>query len=219
MNEKQYKKLSVKEFDATAEQFDGDNLSIYNMCRKDYPDILEELEKEPFQDMLNAGCGTGAVIALLKQMYPQKNYTGIDLSGKMVEVAKKKKLDKVVFVQGDCENLPFDKDSFDVITCSMSFHHYPNPDRFFKSCNRILKSGGRLIIRDITSSKMILWFMNYIEIPCMNKFFHKGDVHLYNEKELLLLCKNANMKLEKFEQRKGMRLHLVCRKMYLEEEK
>ncbi|MFA9466752.1 MAG: class I SAM-dependent methyltransferase [Velocimicrobium sp.] len=212
MNEKQYKKLSIKEFDAAAEKFDGDDLSIYNMCRKDYPDILEELEKEPFQDMLDAGCGTGAVIALLKQKYPKKNYTGIDLSGKMIEVAKKKKLDKVVFVQGDCENLPFDKASFDVITCSMSFHHYPNPDQFFTSCNRILKSGGRLVLRDGTASEIPLWLMNHIQIPCANKLFHKGDVHLYNKKELVLLCKNANMKLELFEQRPAMRLHAVCRK-------
>jgi len=213
MNEIQYKKLSVKEFDKVAEKFDGDDPSIYNLCRKDYPDILAELEKEHFQDMLDAGCGTGAVIALLKKKYPQKNYTGIDLSGKMIEVAKKKKLDKVIFVQGDCENLPFAKDSFDVITCSMSFHHYPNPDRFFQSCNKILKSEGRLILRDMTSSEMLLWFMNHIEIPCVNKLFHKGDVHLYNKKELMLLCKNANMKLELFEQRPGMRLHAVCRKL------
>lgn len=88
MNEIQYKKLSVKEFDKVAEKFDGDDPSIYNLCRKDYPDILAELEKEHFQDMLDAGCGTGAVIALLKKKYPEKNYTGIDLSGKMIEVAK-----------------------------------------------------------------------------------------------------------------------------------
>jgi len=213
MNEKQYKKLSVKEFDAAAEKFDGENPSIYNMCRKDYPDILAELEKEDFQEMLDAGCGTGAVIALLKKKYPKKNYTGIDLSEKMIEVAKKKNLDKVVFIQGDCEKLPFAKDSFDAITCSMSFHHYPNPDQFFQNCNRILKSGGRLILRDMTSSEILLWFMNHIEIPVMNKLFHKGDVHIYNKKELMLLCKNANMNLEIFEQRPGMRLHAVCRKL------
>lgn len=213
MNEIKYKELSVKEFDNAAEKFDGDDSGIYNMCRKDYPDILEELEKEPFQDMLDAGCGTGAVIALLKEKYPKKNYTGIDLSEKMIEVAKKKKLDNVVFVQGDCESLPFVNDSFDVITCSMSFHHYPNPERFFISCNKILRTDGRLIIRDVTSTKTILWFMNHIEIPCANKLFHKGDVHLYNKKELILLCKHANMNLELFEQRPGMRLHAVCRKL------
>ena len=65
-----------------------------------------------------------SIARLLKSKYPEKNYTGIDLSEKMIEVAKNKNLDNVIFVQGDCEKLPFANDSFDVITCSMSFHHY-----------------------------------------------------------------------------------------------
>ena len=117
----------------------------------------------------------------------------------MIKVAKQKKLDNVVFVQGDCENLPFTSDSFDVITCSMSFHHYPNPESFFKSCNRILRTGGRLIIRDMTAPEMMLCFMNHIKVPCMNKLFHKGDVHVYNKRELMRLCKNTYMKLDFFE--------------------
>ncbi|MFA9466905.1 MAG: class I SAM-dependent methyltransferase [Velocimicrobium sp.] len=117
-----------------------------------------------------------------------------------------------VLVYTKHENLPFASNSFDDITCSMSFHHYPNPESFFKSCNRILKTGGRLIIRDMTSSETMLWFINHIKIPCINKLFHKGDVHVYNKIELIKLCKNADMKLELFEKRPGMRLHAVCRK-------
>lgn len=212
MNGVEYKKLSVKEFDAVAKQFDGDDPSVYNMCRKDYPDILAELEKEEFHDMLDAGCGTGAVIALLQSKYPDRNYTGIDLSGKMIEVAKQKNLDHTTFINGDCENLPFDNASFDVITCSMSFHHYPNVDRFFQSCNRVLRPSGRLIIRDITGASSMLWLMNHIELPIINKVFHKGDVHIYSKNEVLELCNNADLKLELFEKRAGMRLHAVCRK-------
>lgn len=37
MNEQEYKKLSIKEFDAAAEKFDDNDPSVYNMCRKDYP--------------------------------------------------------------------------------------------------------------------------------------------------------------------------------------
>ena len=34
-----------------------DHAGLYEMCKKDYPDILEELEKESFIDLLDAGCG------------------------------------------------------------------------------------------------------------------------------------------------------------------
>ena len=30
------------------------------------------------------------------------------------------------FIVGDCENLPFEDESYDVIICTNSFHHYPN---------------------------------------------------------------------------------------------
>lgn len=42
MTSEKYKKLSLKEFDRAAEKFDDDDPSVYNMCRKDYPDILAE---------------------------------------------------------------------------------------------------------------------------------------------------------------------------------
>lgn len=207
-----YKELSVKEFDAAAEQFDEDNPSVYNMCRKDYPDILEELEKEEFQDLLDAGCGTGAVISLLKKAYPDRQYTGIDLSRKMIGVAERKKLEHVTFLQGDCENLPFPENSFDAVTCSMSFHHYPHPEKFFLSCSRVLRKGGRLLIRDMAVPEVISGFVNHIEIPFMNSFFHKGDVHVYNKNELEELCRGTDLQLESFERRAGMRLHAVFRK-------
>ena len=48
--DKELKELTLKEFNKAAEQFDNDDPSVYNLCRKDYPDILEELEKEEFTD-------------------------------------------------------------------------------------------------------------------------------------------------------------------------
>ena len=139
------KKLTLEEFQKEAGQFDNNDPSIYNLCRKDYPEILAEIEKEPFTDLLDAGCGTGAVISLLADKYPDKHYTGIDISPNMIEVAKSKSSSNSAFVCGDCEQLPFDENSFDVITCSMSFHHYPHPEKFFTSCYRVLRPNGRLI--------------------------------------------------------------------------
>ena len=42
---KELKSMTLKEFEKAAEQFDNDDPSVYNLCRKDYPDILAELEK------------------------------------------------------------------------------------------------------------------------------------------------------------------------------
>lgn len=130
MNSEQYKQLSIREFTKVADQYETDHAGIYEMCRKDYPDILEELEKEPFENLLDCGCGTGPMISLLNEVYPERHYTGIDLTPKMIEVAQRKQLPNAEFLVGDCEELPFSDDSFDVVICSQSFHHYPNPQAF-----------------------------------------------------------------------------------------
>ena len=212
MTDTEYKKYSLREFDKAAKQFDDNSPSVYNMCRKDYPDILKEIEKEEWNSLLDAGCGTGAVISLLKGKYPDKNYTGIDLSPKMIEVAKRKN-SGVSFICGDCEELPFEDNSFDVIICSQSFHHYPNPEKFFKNVYRTLRSDGRLILRDMTAaSSVILWFINHIEIPIINRVFKKGDVRVYGRNDIERLCEYSGLIMECFEARKWFRMHCVCRK-------
>lgn len=208
-----YKQLTRNEFDRAAEKFDDTDPSVYNMCRKEYPDILEEVQRENFQDLLDAGCGTGAMLSMLCRDAPGKSYTGLDLSAKMIEVAQRKHLDGVRFTVGDCEALPFSSNSFDVITCSMSFHHYPNPDKFFRSAGRVLRCGGRLILRDMASSKgSIMWLINHVEIPLLARLLRKGDVHVYSREEIQALCDDSGLRLERYEIRRGFRLHCVCRK-------
>lgn len=212
MTSKEYKSLSVKEFTKAAEIYESDNAGVYNMCKKDYPDVLAELEKEPFTDLLDCGCGTGPMISLLYEKYPEKNYTGIDLTPKMIEVAKRKNMKGVEFVVGDCEKLPFAENSFDVVICCESFHHYPDPQAFFNSVYRVLCPNGRFVLRDMTmSSAAVRWFCNNIELPLIN-LAGKGDVRVYGRDDVKRLCDNAGLRMELFEKRGFCRLHCVARK-------
>ena len=52
------------------------------------------------------------MISLLYEQDNTKNYVGLDITPKMIEVAQSKNLKGVRFVVGDCENIPFEKDSF-----------------------------------------------------------------------------------------------------------
>ena len=213
MTDKEYKELSIAEFSKAAKIYETDRAGVYKMCRKDYPDVLAELEKEEFTSLLDCGCGTAPMLTLLKEKYPDKRYTGIDLTPKMIEVARSKNMPDVDLVVGDCENLPFDEGSFDVVICCQSFHHYPNVQDFFDSVYRVLRPGGRLILRDMTAnSAAARWFMNKIEMPIINLSGH-GDVHVYGRDEVNDLCNNAGLKMELFEKRGFLRLHCVARKM------
>ena len=59
--------MSIKEFTKAAGRYESSHAGIYEMCKKDYPDILEELEKEPFRDLLDAGCGPAPMISLISR--------------------------------------------------------------------------------------------------------------------------------------------------------
>lgn len=102
------------------------------------------------------------MIQLLHDKYPDKRYVGLDLTPEMINVANAKKLSNTEFVVGDSENLPFEENSFDAIICSNSFHHYPNPQNFFNSAYCVLRKGGRLILRDYTSSNFVVWLKKLV---------------------------------------------------------
>jgi len=50
----------------------------------------------------------------------------------------------------DAEKLPFDDRSFDLVTCRIAPHHFPNPGRFVAEAARVLRPGGRFVLVDST---------------------------------------------------------------------
>lgn len=207
----EYKNMTIKEFTKAADVYESDQAGIYEICKDDYPYIAAELDKEEYHDLLDCGCGTGPMISLLYESDSKKHYTGLDITPRMIEVAKAKNLSGVDWVVGDCEDLPFEENSFDVIICSNSFHHYPNPQNFFYSVKRVLRPNGRLILQDYTAPSVVLWLMNHTEMPIANLFGH-GDVKAYSLNEIKAFCNKAELKIDNLEASKNFRMHLVARK-------
>ena len=207
----QYKKLTIREFTKAAEVYETDHAGIYEMCKDDYQYIEKELSHINYQDLLDCGCGTGPMISLLYEKDKSKHYVGLDLTPKMIEVARSKKLKGTEWVVGDCENLSFEDESFDVIICTNSFHHYPNPQNFFDSAKRVLRPGGRLVLQDYTAPAPILWLMNHTEMPLANLIGH-GDVGAYSLGQIKGFCDTCGLKIEKLETAKKFRMHLVASK-------
>ncbi len=73
----------------------------------------------------------------------------------MLKVARRKAPD-VPFVRGDVENLPFREGIFDSVTSSRAVKMFPNLLKFFKDCNEVLKTSGRLIISSETYDSPLL---------------------------------------------------------------
>ena len=62
-----------------------------------------------------------------------------------------------------------------------------------------------------SDNKVLVWLMNTLEMPLANICGH-GDVQVPTRDVVIKCCKKAGLKVEKFEIRKGMRMHCVVRK-------
>ncbi len=54
----------------------------------------------------------------------------------------------VDFQPADAEDLPFDAAAFDLVTCRIAPHHFPQVGRFVAEGARVLKPGGLLLVQD-----------------------------------------------------------------------
>jgi SAM-dependent methyltransferase len=52
------------------------------------------------------------------------------------------------FALADAEDLPFPACSFDLVTCRIAAHHFPDPARFVLEVLRVLQPGGLFILQD-----------------------------------------------------------------------
>ncbi len=75
-----------------------------------------------------------------------------DLTPEMLPVARKLASEKGVanisFETADAEDLPFEDESFDLVTCRIAPHHFPHVDRFVSEARRVLRDGGVLAVVD-----------------------------------------------------------------------
>lgn len=77
-----------------------------------------------------------------------------DITTAMLEVARqegaRRDLHNIVYQYAPASELPFPPSSFDLVTCRVAAHHFPDNFAFLQSAERVLKSGGLIAIEDNT---------------------------------------------------------------------
>jgi ubiquinone/menaquinone biosynthesis C-methylase UbiE len=100
-------------------------------------------------ELLEVGCGTGAITRFLATLPGVGSVTGVDPSPLFVERARELAGDTPVeFVTGDGRELDFDDGSYDVVVFHTALCHIPGCERALAEAHRVLRAGGRLAVFD-----------------------------------------------------------------------
>tara|TARA_Y100000813_G_scaffold196405_1_gene179818 strand:+ start:47 stop:1102 length:1056 start_codon:yes stop_codon:yes gene_type:complete len=104
--------------------------------------------------ILDVATGSGRTLKQLRGAFPKEKIIGIDLSGSYLKEASRYVSDLngdlIQLLQGNAEELPFDDNSFQAISCVYLFHELPRPirERVLREFFRVLEPGGIVVIAD-----------------------------------------------------------------------
>lgn len=196
---KDYVNLSKEHFNKQAMIYDENNTVYYSKYPKiSCRDVAERLTDIKYNTLLDIGCGTGYLINMLSDRR-SADYYGLDLSPEMLKVAKSKLSKSVILTEGTADKLPYADNSFDVVTCIQSFHHYPYPEKAMKEVYRVLKPEGLYILSDTGVSGVKKWFENKIIL----KLVKTGDYAVYDKEDISALMRNCGFKIKNASQLSG----------------
>lgn len=137
---------------------------------------------------LDYGCGLGHIIKYF--LDDGVNMYGVDMSGESVKLVNEKFRDYPNWHGAsvyDGKRLPYEDDSFDLITCTEVIEHIlpKHMELFLCELNRILKPNGKIVFTTPNDENMIL---NTMCCPECNTLFHKhGHCNKFTQESLQLL--------------------------------
>jgi ubiquinone/menaquinone biosynthesis C-methylase UbiE len=114
------------------------------------------------EQLLDLGCGRGAVLIAAARRLPAGHAVGVDLwSGKdqsgnrpevtLANAAAAGVAGRVEVHTADMTALPFADGSFDVVTSALAIHNIPSSEARYRAVDeamRVLRPGGRLLVAD-----------------------------------------------------------------------
>jgi ubiquinone/menaquinone biosynthesis C-methylase UbiE len=113
--------------------------------------VLQTAAIQSSDRMLDVACGTGVVArAAADLVAPEGSVTGVDLNPAMLAVARRV-APEIDWRQGDVAALPFDADTFDVVTCQAAIFFFPDPTGALREMGRVTRPGGRVAVQAFSS--------------------------------------------------------------------
>jgi len=149
--------------------------------------IKQLLQIQP-KTILDVATGTADVAIMASGILKPEKITGIDISDGMLEIGRKKveKLGlqhRIELLNGDCETIKFDNDSFEAVTVAFGVRNFENLEKGLSEIKRVLKPGGKLVVLEFSKPRSAVvkaMYNLYMKIICpsLGKIFSKNR-HAY----------------------------------------
>ncbi len=97
--------------------------------------------------ILDIGCGTGRLLRRMQSRWPAASLAGVDLAEGMVNRAREQTQGATIY-QAPAEHLPLQDDSVDLVTSTVSFHHWSDQAQGVREAVRVLRRGGLFALAD-----------------------------------------------------------------------
>jgi SAM-dependent methyltransferase len=107
-----------------------------------YRAVLGVIDPGPAAEVLDAGCGAGVFAA--EAAARRLIVTGLDATPELIAFARERVPD-ARFDVGELEALPYDDDSFDLVTGFNSFQYAANPTHALQEAHRVVRRDGRVV--------------------------------------------------------------------------
>lgn len=146
---------------------------------------LSWIEKEQNIQYLDLATGTGdQLIAVMDKMPKIEKAIGLDPAKNMLQIAKNKisnkpYKEKVQFVCGYADSIPYENDYFDLTTLTFGLRNFHQLEKGLQELYRVTKQTGQVhIIEFNTPKKILLPFYTFylkIMVPIVGKLFSKHE--------------------------------------------
>jgi ubiquinone/menaquinone biosynthesis C-methylase UbiE len=140
--------------------------------------MADQIHCEPGSRLLDLGCGTGALGAVLASSLSDVTITGIDRDPRMlVRAANRWARGEASGVMGLAHGLPFADDAFDAVTATLFLHHLTSAQKLqaLVEAKRVLRAGGRLYIADWTKPRPGLSSLGFVLVRLLDGYDRTAD--------------------------------------------
>jgi demethylmenaquinone methyltransferase/2-methoxy-6-polyprenyl-1,4-benzoquinol methylase len=189
-NEKESKVASV--FHSVAAQYDIMNdLMSFGIHRLWKRFTIDASGVRNGNNVLDLAGGTGDLTAKFSQLVgPEGKVVLADINSSMLNVGRDKLRDlglvqNIAYVQANAQYLPFEDNSFDIVTIAFGLRNVTDKDMALSSIYRVLKPGGRLLVLEFSKPQHELVnkaydFYSFNILPKLGELVAKdGDSYQY----------------------------------------